>query len=127
MGKKRKLHAGLVKKTITGFEPAGGCVVWVSIMTEIAVPTATATDHQWAPKIFRQARPMNELRKCPTTTLRGCENGTSGNPNIKTHEAPNEPRINVVDSTSESLATALISLADKTVWTQLPTVWFENR
>ncbi len=81
----------------------------VSIIMAIEVPTAIATDHQVAPKSVRQTNPIKELKKCPPTTFRGCENGTSGNPKIKTQDAPKDPNTSAVENVFESNVTALIA------------------
>lgn len=63
VGNNKKFQAGSVKKTTTGFEPAGGCTVRVSIIMAIAVPTASATAHHWGPNAARKTRPTSELIK----------------------------------------------------------------
>jgi hypothetical protein len=78
VGKSKKDQSDSDKKTMTGFEPAGGCTVRVSIMMAMAVPTANATDHQCGPVIFMNSSPINELMKWPRMTFLGCENGASG-------------------------------------------------
>ena len=78
VGNSKKLQEGCNRNTITGFEPAGGCTVRVTIISAIAVPTAKATAHQWGPNTDRQIRPTNELIKWPTITFLGWEKGTSG-------------------------------------------------
>jgi hypothetical protein len=57
----------------------------------------------------RNERPMNELRKWPPITLRGCANGISGNPNNSRHDAPNDPSTSITDRELDNIATVPIA------------------
>ncbi len=94
LGKIRYSKFAFNKNTIIGFEPAGGWTVLVNNIIEIAVANAKAIDHHSFPNVCKNIRPTNVDKKCPKITFLGWENGLLGNPNNKTHDAPNEPIIN---------------------------------
>ena len=78
---------------MTGFEPAGGCTVWVSCIIILAKPTAIAMNHQSVPKKYKKNNPHRVHKKCPKIRFFAFEKGDWGKPNSKTQEAPKEPNI----------------------------------
>mgnify|MGYP003350099040 CR=1 FL=1 len=57
------LQAGLARKTIIAFEPAGGCSVRVNIMNPIASPVAMPTPHHGEPKSARQPSAISDAER----------------------------------------------------------------
>jgi len=93
LGKNINDQFAFVKKTIIGFDPAGGCTVLDTIITPSETASASAILHHCGPIKCKHASPIKVENKCPAMTFLGCEKGLSGYPNINTQEAPNEPMI----------------------------------
>ncbi len=87
---------------MTGLLPAGGCTVSVAIISMAALAAAAAIAHQLGPNVCKKTSPTAEDSRCPPMTLFGLENGPSGKPNSKTHEAPKEPSIQAPPVTEAS-------------------------
>ncbi|MNN55276.1 hypothetical protein D3C81_1701440 [compost metagenome] len=94
--------------TTNGSAPAGGCVVFVSIISAIARPTAAAITTIPCPKIWYITKPTNVEIRCPPMMFRGCDNGASHTPNASTQLAPNGAIIHA--STVNSVKKAKIAI-----------------
>ncbi len=55
----RNDHGAPSKKTITGFEPAGGWTVFVKSITAIAVASANAILHHSLPNVCKKNNPIH--------------------------------------------------------------------
>jgi len=78
-----------VNITISGFPPAGGWIVFVIIIKNIASPTPRPKENTLFPNIFKTINPDNADNKCPKKIFLGCAERLSCIDIIKTTVAPN--------------------------------------
>ena len=74
--------------TTSGFAPAGGWVVPVSIIKATESPTARPSDQGETPQRVMTLMPVAVVRRCPSKILRGCARGLCGRANSITMVAP---------------------------------------
>lgn len=89
VGLSKNCQSGRVIITTKATAPAGGCNVPVSCVMPIVSDTAMPMTRGEAPKKCRSVRLTSAPKTFPPMTLRGCANGLSGAPKIKTLVAPN--------------------------------------
>ena len=89
VGLSKNCQLGWVIITTKAIAPDGGCTVLVSCIMPIVTDTAIPMARGEAPKKCRIVRLTSAPKTFPPMTLRGCANGLSGAPKIKTLVAPN--------------------------------------